>query len=188
MSTRNWQEQSTPRKPHESRYESLTIQHPLKQVRGDFLMSSWVVTSPHLRVGPEQKYGEFFCESQRKVQQWPNKNNYTRVFIHESSAYLNIVWYLYPYPLLSLSLSIIIIFLSLYLSVISAYATRACSHERQRGLRWNASPMNSSESPRKLVGDITMSTLALEQIFQKIAELLDEEGAKRSSCHSYCPC
>ena len=44
--------------------------------------------------------------------------------------------------------------------------------------------MNSSESPRKLVGDITMSALALEQIFQKIAELLEEESAKRRSCQS----
>ena len=73
---------------------------------------------------------------------------------------------------------------------ISVYAI--CSRNTQRwracrkkgGLRWNASPMNSSESPRKLVGDITMSALALEQIFQKIAELLEEESAKRRSCQS----
>lgn len=130
------------------------------------LWKSWWISS--FQAGRSPSEGQV----EKGLWEWPNKNNPTCVIIVQCIP---------SYCLISISASISIyiyaisVSVYLYLSMLSAHAIPR-SEELARKKRVSPTKrvsMNSSESPRKLVGDITMSALALEQIFQKIAELLD---------------
>lgn len=137
---------------------TFTIQHPMKKLV-DFLISSWKVTQR--RSGRERSMG---VTKQKQPYMCYHRPVHTFLLF---DIYIRIHIYIYIY---AISVSVY-----LYLSMLSAHAIPR-SEELARKKRVSPTKrvsMNSSESPRKLVGDITMSALALEQIFQKIAELLD---------------